>query len=49
LESSDRSDGIPRIGKPTAGETELKVLAVTKAIEAIAVDEKPKFAAAFQY
>jgi hypothetical protein len=39
----------PEYGKPTAGETELKALVVAKAIDTMAVDEKPKFAAAFQY
>jgi hypothetical protein len=39
----------PGYEKPTAGETEMKVLAIAKAVETMAVDEKPKFAAAFQY
>jgi len=39
----------PEYVRPAAGETELKVLAVAKAIKTMAVDEKPKFAAAFRY
>lgn len=49
MESRNGSDVIPGIEKPTAGKTEVKVLAIAKAVETMAVDEKPKFAAAFQY
>jgi hypothetical protein len=39
----------PGYERQTVGESELKVLAIAKAVETMAVDEKPKFAAAFQY
>ena len=39
----------PEYVRQAAGETELKALVVAKAIDTMAVDEKPKFAAAFQY
>lgn len=39
----------PGYEEQTANETELKVLAIAKAVETLAVDEKPRFAAAFQY
>jgi hypothetical protein len=39
----------PGYEKQEVGEIELKVLAIAKAVKTMAVDEKPKFAAAFQY